>query len=692
MPAHSGDGKFKLLKIETGDGRCLGFVGKSKDIVCVNKHCSVGIHRKPSNKWEPNANGVYLIGAIKQGGSATAFVVSSGVLVADGLPSWVAHEAEMSKKTLKEWVVDFMPKARQEAMECQPILEEPEEEDASTSPGDQFESELDTSALDTALEWEPIESFQYVPFVAEEEVNQAEDGPFAVELRQSIVELRGNLHLVREEARAEVLRISSVVEESSGWLAATLSSLSQSGARLQESVGEVAVYSTRYAVESLAQGLLLLHGHFEDAQESNSEAFASILTRMDEVEEEMNFIDNDLVTVANGISEVMGHVNTLPNRMGATVGAAPSPSVFATSSVIVDASGSPLTTVGQLLGLVDSLVTENSRLSAMVGSQGGLTVGSFTFASIDALAEVIDRELSGAGVYPWDIFVDVGTMHIHNANVDPGNAASLLDWSKATKEMAGSHSVAQRKYVRAIIQPVSSLYTDGKEVFPGGVAAAFKTAANWTGSNGRHGSRHKIEDQNNTARLAVLAAIDAQLVRGSLLHSLALHLVERTTAWNVEVHRHIDAELNRLTQMGMNKDGVLVLLTEEIIILFKLVHNVRKTGQAFSMATDPKDFMLQCLWVTLGCHAAMEEGIKNGISTNGAINSAFVGYLTEAITKVAGSPVDSKLDSWKTTLERKVTDAVEVAKVAKTNAAGAQACVDRLKKEYDGFVAKSKKP
>jgi hypothetical protein len=108
-------------------------------------------------------------------------------------------------------------------------------------------------------------------------------------------------------------------------------------------------------------------------------------------------------------------------------------------------------------------MTENARLSAMVGSQGGLTVGSFTFPSIEALAEVIDRELTG--VYPWDIFVDVATMHIHNANVDPENAASLMDWNKATKEMAGTYSVAQRKYVCAIIQPVSSLYTDGKEVF-----------------------------------------------------------------------------------------------------------------------------------------------------------------------------------------------------------------------------------
>jgi hypothetical protein len=61
-----------------------------------------------------------------------------------------------------------------------------------------------------------------------------------------------------------------------------------------------------YAVGSLSQGLQLLHGHFEDAQEAKSEAFANILARMDELDEDMNFIDNNVGTVANGISDVLG--------------------------------------------------------------------------------------------------------------------------------------------------------------------------------------------------------------------------------------------------------------------------------------------------------------------------------------------------------------------------------------------------
>ena len=691
MPARGGDGKFKLLKIEQGDGRCLGFVGKSRDIICVNKKCAVGIHGKASSKWDPKASLVYSIGAIKQGASETAFVIPSAMLVADALPSWICQEAEMSRKTLREWVQEFLPNARQQAMDFPTIQEELGDEDASMSPGEPFEAELDTSALDNVLVWDPIALFVYTPFVAEEEVHQAEDGLFAVELRQSIVELRSNLQQAREEAREELMRIVSVVEETSGWLADSLASLSKSGERLQQSVGDVAAYSAIYGLGSLAQGLQFLHGHVEDAQEDKAGAFASIQTRMDELDEDMTFIDTDVGTVANAVSDVLRQVNTLTNRVvGVTASPVPSPSALSTSSVIVDDAGLPITSVGELLSQMVSLGTENARLSALVGSQGGVSVGSFTFPSIHALEEVIDRELTG--VYPWEVFVDVLTMHIHHANVDPGNAASLLDWNKATKDMAGSYSVAQRKYVCAINQPVSSLYTDGKEVFPGGQAAAFKTAATWTGANGRHGARHKIEDQNNTARLAVLATIDAKLARGSVLHALALHLVDKTISWNVELHRHVDAELNRLTQMGLNKEAVLVLLTEEVLILFKLVHNVRKTGQAFSVAADPKEFMLQCLWVTLGCHAAMEEGVKNGISTNGAINSAFVGFLTEAVTKGNGGSGDSKLEGWKTTVDRKVNEAVEAAKTAKANAAAAQGGVAKLKIDVDVLVTKSKKP
>ena len=50
MPLNNtGHGKFKLLKVLGGDkGVCLGYVGSSKEIVCVNQKCSIGSHKKAS--------------------------------------------------------------------------------------------------------------------------------------------------------------------------------------------------------------------------------------------------------------------------------------------------------------------------------------------------------------------------------------------------------------------------------------------------------------------------------------------------------------------------------------------------------------------------------------------------------------------------------------------------------------------
>lgn len=57
---------------------------------------------------------------------------------------------------------------------------------------------------------------------------------------------------------------------------------------------------------------------------------------------------------------------------------------------------------------------------------------------------------------------------------------------------------------------------------------SFKTADMWTGAHGHHEVCHKIKDKNNTARSAVIAAINAKLAYSSVLHSLALHLVDKT--------------------------------------------------------------------------------------------------------------------------------------------------------------------
>ena len=240
---------------------------------------------------------------------------------------------------------------------------------------------------------------------------------------------------------------------------------------------------------------------------------------------------------------------------------------------------------------------------------------------------------------------------------------------------------ASRKVVRSYHEPVCSVYTDGKEAIPGIKIPAFKDAGQWLGEMGRHGRRHKVEEKLNTAKIAVIANINAKLPSGSVLRSLALFLVEKTSHWYVELHRHLDAELLRLTQMGLDKEALLILLSEEIIILFTLVHNVRKRGQEFSLDCDPKEYMVQSIWLTIECHNAMDEAIKNGIGSNGAISAAFVGFLTRQSAAAVAGKSDSKSDASKQKLETEVAKALTMAGDAKLAAKNAQSTADKAKED-----------
>lgn len=155
----------------------------------------------------------------------------------------------------------------------------------------------------------------------------------------------------------------------------------------------------------------------------HTKVFLRYQTKVDELDEDVSFIDTNVGTLRNTLGDVLLQVNALTSQvgsvgMGITHGPGSSSAALSISSVIVDDAGVPVTSVGKLLGQLVALETENARMRSMDHSQGGITVGLFTFSSINELEAVMDR---------YQIFVDISTLHIHNPNVDPGNSTSLLD-------------------------------------------------------------------------------------------------------------------------------------------------------------------------------------------------------------------------------------------------------------------------
>ena len=321
-------------------------------------------------------------------------------------------------------------------------------------------------------------------------------------------------------------------------------------------------------------------------------------------------------------------------------------------------------------------------------------MGPHVFTAMSAFGAVLASEMPSDGLVFVELFTDINILPCHNANVEPGNASSSLTWDKATKDLGSKgYTPALRKTVRSFHEKVSSLYTDGKEAIPGQKIAAFKSAGEWTGEEGRDGRRQRIEEKLLTAKISAVAAIESRLPVGSKLRLLALNMLDRTYNWYVVLHRHLDAELVRLTQMKLDKEALLVLLSEEVIILFTLVHNIRKRGLEFSLACDPLDYMVQCIWLTIEIHGVMEEIIKHGISANGAINAAFLRFLTLQVAISAsssGSKGDGKIESWRQKLMDDIVKATAVAAEAKNVANGAQALANKAKESINNLFLKNK--
>jgi hypothetical protein len=302
------------------------------------------------------------------------------------------------------------------------------------------------------------------------------------------------------------------------------------------------------------------------------------------------------------------------------------------------------------------------------------------------LDKVLVDELPSGGLVVVELFVDINILLCNHPNVDPGNASSSLTWDKATKDMAAKgYAPAARKAVRSFHEVVALLYTDGKEAIAGHKIAEFKTKGEWMGEDGRDGRRRRIEEKLLSAKIAVEVSIESKLLAGSKLCSLALAMVERTYNWYVVLHRHLDAELVRLTQMKLDTEALLVLLSEEVIIMFTLAHNIRKRGLEFSVTVDPLEYMVRCIWLTLEIHSVMEEMIKHGLGANGAINAAFVRFLTKQVAVNTGSSVakpEGKADKLTEELAKATTVANEAKIAAKESLVVANKVKEDIKKLY----------
>jgi hypothetical protein len=139
----------------------------------------------------------------------------------------------------------------------------------------------------------------------------------------------------------------------------------------------------------------------------------------------------------------------------------------------------------------------------------------------------------------------------------------------------------------------------------------------------------------------------------------------------------------RLTQVHISEEETLILLSEEVIIMFDHFHAIRRKMMDFMVNGLRVDYMVRCIWLSMQVHMVMDEFTLNGMKYNSSISAAFMQFSTKVTGGNAAAGVGSsvaaleaKLKLFNTTLKEvkkevaaataRATLAINVAEDAKT--------------------------
>ena len=105
----------------------------------------------------------------------------------------------------------------------------------------------------------------------------------------------------------------------------------------------------------------------------------------------------------------------------------------------------------------------------------------------------------------------------------------------------------------------------------------------------------------------VQTAIEDKLPKGSQLGQLAHCMLEHTLNWFSVVFKHLDLEFTHLTQVHISEEETLILLSEEVIIMFDCFHAIRCKRMDFMVNGSCVDYMVRCIWLSMQVHMVMDE-------------------------------------------------------------------------------------
>ncbi len=128
--------------------------------------------------------------------------------------------------------------------------------------------------------------------------------------------------------------------------------------------------------------------------------------------------------------------------------------------------------------------------------------------------------------------------------------------------------------------------------------------------------------------------------------------------------KHLDSEFLHLTQVNILEEDMLILLSEEVIIMFDCFHAIQRKRMALMVNALQMEYMDRCIWISMQVHMAMDEFTQNGMKYNSSILAAFMCFLTKVMGGNAAAGVSGSIAALKAKLKNLDTTLKEVKKKA----------------------------
>ena len=392
---------------------------------------------------------------------------------------------------------------------------------------------------------------------------------------------------------------------------------------------------------------------------------------------------------------------SIPSQIGSG-GNGPSLGTVQTLSVGVNFidDGGVVCSVGEMFEMIKALQSQNASLSLKIESlagdlavQGSGVLDGLAFRSEAQALEAVQREAPDGDAF--EVFLDVMSLFCCDQSYEPSTS-----WAKLTKALENDYSLTARKVVASYYQTYCYHYTEGKTAQAGIKLQAFKDYDKWNGVSGMDGRRKEIETSANDAALLARTWIGDKLPPGGRLAPLALKMVECSVAWIHTVHKHLDTEYLKLTQQHISEDEALILVSEEVIIMYQRIQQVRSQRMEFVPNKGSKiAYMARCVWITCQVHRVMHEFVDGGLKNNPAISTAFVRFLTRQTAQSVASGIGSQLKAISdsvATMKGAVSaatsaakEATQAAKEANTRASTANTNADAAKNGLNALYSKN---